>query len=144
MSKLLIDKLTETKEGLRLYQQERTIVEITELICRLMEEYGISRSDLAARLKKTKGYISQLLDGDANMTVRTVSDLLTALGFQLNATASPLNVEWGAFDSELLDPLISADQIQAQAECAYNMSWDTTPVDPGCEQQPLLLTLEAA
>ena len=80
MAETLSARLTRTKEGHRLYQQERSILNLTELICKLMEETGVSRSELARRLGKTKGYISQLLDGESNMTVRTISDVFTALG----------------------------------------------------------------
>lgn len=96
MSESLIEKLTKTTEGMRLYQQERAIEELTELICEIMQEQGVSRAELARRLGKTKGYITQLLDGRTNMTVRTVSDVLLAFGrtihFQngpLSATVSP-------------------------------------------------------
>lgn len=79
MAETLVDKLTRTEEGNRLYQQERTILEMTELICEVMQERSISRSGLAKRLSKSKGYITQLLDGEANMTLRTISDVFTAL-----------------------------------------------------------------
>src|SRR3974377_1125834 len=77
--KTLIEKLTATPEGMRLYQQERAIQEATDLICEIMEEDGVSRAELARRLGKTKGYITQLLDGRTNMTVRTLSDVLSVL-----------------------------------------------------------------
>ena len=92
----LTEKLTKTADGMRLYQQERAILEVTELVCQLMDEQDVSRSELATRLDRTKGYITQLLDGRANMTVRTISDVFTALDravhFQegpLRATVSP-------------------------------------------------------
>ena len=92
----LTEKLTKTDEGMRLYQQERAILEVTELLCQVMEEDDVSRAELARRLAKTKGYITQLLDGRANMTIRTISDVFTALEravhFQdgpLSATVSP-------------------------------------------------------
>ena len=96
MAETLTEKLTKTAEGMRLYQQERAILEVTELVCQLMDEQDVSRSELAKRLGRTKGYITQLLDGRANMTVRTISDVFTALDravhFQegpLRATVSP-------------------------------------------------------
>ncbi len=80
MSGGLIERLTGTPEGMRLYQQERAIQEVTDLICELMDEQNVSRAELAKRLGKTRGYITQLLDGRANMTVRTISDVFLALG----------------------------------------------------------------
>jgi transcriptional regulator with XRE-family HTH domain len=80
MAQTLTEKVTRTADGKRLFEQECAIMEITELICAMMEQEGVSRSELAKRIGKTKGYVSQLLDGSANMTVRTISDILGALG----------------------------------------------------------------
>ncbi len=63
-----------------LWNQEGAILDTTELICSLMKEAGVTRSELAARMGKTKGNISQMLSGDRNLTIRTVSDLMTYLG----------------------------------------------------------------
>ena len=90
VAETLTEKLTKTAEGMRLYQQERAILEVTELICQLMDEQDVSRSDLAKRLGRTKGYITQLLDGRANMTVRTISDVFTALDRSVHFQEGPL------------------------------------------------------
>lgn len=84
MSETLTDRLTETEDGMRLFQQERTILEVTELICETMDKQGVCRSDLAKRIGKSKGYITQLLDGRTNMTLRTMSDVFVALGSSLH------------------------------------------------------------
>ncbi len=96
MSGTLVERLTKTREGMRLYQQERAIQELTDLLCEVMDEEDVSRAELARRLGKTPSYITQLLDGRANMTIRTISDVLHALNrtvhFQdgpLSATVSP-------------------------------------------------------
>jgi transcriptional regulator with XRE-family HTH domain len=80
MSKTLSQEITTTEEGRRLLNQESAILEVTELICEHLEEENVSRRELADRLGKTKGYITQLLDGRANMTIRTIADVFTALG----------------------------------------------------------------
>lgn len=90
MSETLTEKLTKTKESMRLYQQERAILDVTELVCQVMDEQGVSRSALAKRIGKTKGYITQLLDGRANMTVRTISDVFTALDRAIHFQEGPL------------------------------------------------------
>ena len=92
MTKTLIEQLTRTPEGMRLYQQERAIQEATDLICEVMEEEGVSRAELARRLGKTKGYITQLLDGRTNMTVRTLSDVFGVLDRVVHFQDAPLAV----------------------------------------------------
>lgn len=79
MAKTLTEKLTKTAAGMRLYQQERSILEVTELICRVMDEQGVTRPELARRLGRTKRYIDRFLDGGTSMTVRKISDVFTAL-----------------------------------------------------------------
>lgn len=88
----LSDKLMQSREGRRLYGQERLILEVTELICEIMEAKGITRSELAGRLGKSKGWVSQLLDGGANMTLHTIADVFTALDTRLGLSHAPLHV----------------------------------------------------
>lgn len=99
-ARTLTDKLTSTSEGLRMYQQERTILAVTEMLCEIMEQQNVSRAELAARLGKTKGFISQVLDGTANMTMRTMSDILTELGHQMEPTAAPLSSKSASAENE--------------------------------------------
>ena len=80
MPKNLTDRLERSPKEKRLLEQERLILEVTELICGIMEEERISRSELAKRLQKSKGHVSQLLDGSRNMTLRTLAEILSALG----------------------------------------------------------------
>lgn len=77
-------KVRATEEGNRLYWQERTILDVTERILQIMAESNVSRSELARRLGKSKGYVTQLLNGTTNMTLRTVTDVFTVLGHAIN------------------------------------------------------------
>jgi len=90
MGETFVDKLTATPEGKRGFLQECAILEVTELICALMDQKNVSRAELAKRLSKSKGYITQLLDGRTNMTVRTISDVLWALDCSAQVSARPL------------------------------------------------------
>lgn len=80
----LTAQLNQTPEQVKLYQRERAKFEVAELVCEVMDRVGVSRSELAERLGTTKGYISQLLNGERNMTVGTLSDLFWALGRSLH------------------------------------------------------------
>lgn len=51
----------------------------TELICELMQKKNVSRADLAKRIGKSKAFITQVLHGTRNMTLRTLADLAGAL-----------------------------------------------------------------
>lgn len=101
MPETLTEKLTKTEEGMRLYQQERAVLEATELICQLMGEQDVNRTQLAQRLGTSKGYITQLLDGRRNMTIRTISDVF----YSLNRT---VHFQDGSLDATISEaPLLS-------------------------------------
>lgn len=69
-----------------LWNQDEAILDTTELICRLMKEQGVTRAELAKRLGTTKGNVTQMLDGSRNLTIRTVSDVLSHLGHKFKAS----------------------------------------------------------
>jgi transcriptional regulator with XRE-family HTH domain len=64
----------------RLVAQETLILDATEALIAQMEKQEVSRQELAARLGKSKGLVSQLLSGERNMTLRTLADLAYVLG----------------------------------------------------------------
>ncbi|HFI1903244.1 TPA: helix-turn-helix domain-containing protein [Enterobacter roggenkampii] len=68
-----------SEEHKRLYAAEELTFNVTEDILIQMEDRGVSKSDLAEKLGKTKAYISQLLSGSRNMTLRTLADICFAL-----------------------------------------------------------------
>lgn len=109
MSQTLTDQLTSTPEGMALFQQERLILEVTELICGLMDEQRVSRAELARRLKTSRAHVTQILDGGANMTLRTVADALTALGCSLHVSSAPLAPNSPARGPDLLTYSVPED-----------------------------------
>lgn len=75
---------------MRGFLQERAIENVTGLISELMDASGVSRSDLAARLGVSAGWVTQLLDGERNKTIRTVADVCAVLGHRIDFSASPI------------------------------------------------------
>lgn len=67
----------------RIYEQERLMTEITDTIYQQMEQQGRNQNFLATRMGRSKGFISQVLSGKRNMTLRTVSDLYWTLNLRL-------------------------------------------------------------
>jgi plasmid maintenance system antidote protein VapI len=77
----------------RFYCQEKLIFDITELISKLMAEKNINKTKLAELLSVGKSHVTQLLDGTSNMTLRTISDVFTALDAEIAVNASHLNLD---------------------------------------------------
>jgi len=75
----LITDFLSSPENRRLFEQERVIVDVTEMICKLMERANISRKDLAEKLGTSQANVTQMLNGARNMTLRTVSDVLFSM-----------------------------------------------------------------
>lgn len=69
----------QSEENAKLMAQELLITEVTEEIWEAMQEADVTKSNLAKRMGATKGYISQVLSGSRNMTLRTLSDICFAL-----------------------------------------------------------------
>ncbi|MCC5830872.1 MAG: helix-turn-helix transcriptional regulator [Phycisphaeraceae bacterium] len=92
-----VERFQKDAQANRLLAQEQTIVELTVEICRLMEQQGINRTELSRRLGRTKGQVSQMLGGGRNLTLRTLSDLLLALGRSLEPMTRPAGEPRGRY-----------------------------------------------
>jgi|ERR1039458_3851083 transcriptional regulator with XRE-family HTH domain len=115
----------------RLLAQERLILDATEAIVGLLEEEKVSRQELARRLGKSKGFVSQLLSGERNMTLRTLADLGYVLGrrFSLATYAGNEEHQLGeGVQSENLGDIKSTDQssrVNAPAEAVEESMHDS-------------------
>ncbi len=93
MARSVISDDMHDPEFRRLLAQEELILEVTEVLCGLLEEETISKKELADRLGKSKGFVSQLLNGGRNLTLRTVADILHVLGYKVFLTPQKLRHE---------------------------------------------------
>lgn len=73
-----IDVVIPDSDEQRAYAEERMIVLLTELIADLMEQAGVTRSELANRLGVNKSQVTRLLT-HGNMNLRTFARVLWAL-----------------------------------------------------------------
>ena len=48
------------------------MIEFTEMVCKFMEEQKMTRTDLAKKLDVSSAYITKLLRGNANVTLKTM------------------------------------------------------------------------
>ncbi|MCY4489222.1 MAG: helix-turn-helix transcriptional regulator [Deltaproteobacteria bacterium] len=73
----------------RLVRQEELILEVTEKLTLALDEAGITRTELADRLGRTPGYVSQVFGGGRNLTLRTVADIAAALSMRPTLYLAP-------------------------------------------------------
>lgn len=79
MAKDLFSAWVEDKENEKFFYQENFILEISELIQDELDSKNFTRKDLAEKLGRSKAYVSQILSGSRNLTLRTLSDICYAL-----------------------------------------------------------------
>lgn len=73
----------------RIIEEERLVLAASEQIGSLMDAVGVSRAELARRLGKSRGFVTQVLGGERNMTLRTLADLAFALDHRMSLSVSP-------------------------------------------------------
>jgi transcriptional regulator with XRE-family HTH domain len=56
------------------------MVTVADELDMIIDDLGVTATELADRLKKNKSQISRLLSGDHNMTLNTLSDVCSVLG----------------------------------------------------------------
>lgn len=66
-------------EHRRLLKQEEFLLDVANALAATLQNEGITKSELAKRLGKTKGFVSQILSGGRNLTLRTIADVADAL-----------------------------------------------------------------
>lgn len=72
----------------RLLREEELILDVTEVFSEMLEQERVSKTVLAQRLGKTKGFVSQILTGGRNLTLRTIADIADALGYRIRIVFS--------------------------------------------------------
>lgn len=65
--------------------QERAVRETIVLLVELMRKEGITQAELAKRLGHTEAWIINRFDGTVELTLRDVSDMMTAMGHEFSA-----------------------------------------------------------
>jgi len=71
------------------YQTELLLLDLTEQIIEQMEERGIKRSDLADRLGLSRPFVTRFLNGQPNLTFKTLVQVANALDLTVNVRLQP-------------------------------------------------------
>jgi transcriptional regulator with XRE-family HTH domain len=65
------------------------LLEVTEGIVKCMIEQGVRRTDLAERLGTSRAYVTKLLNGQENMTLKTLVRVANALEMKVDTKFVP-------------------------------------------------------
>lgn len=90
----LIEQLISTPGGRRDYQRERTLLEVTEAVCRVLDNNrGLTRAELARRMGTSRAKITRMLDGPDNLRLCQIADMLTVMDYELVCDVRPIPKE---------------------------------------------------
>jgi transcriptional regulator with XRE-family HTH domain len=81
----MLDKYRDDPE----FRLEELILDFTEKIAQKMEEKNISRAELARRLGVSRAFVTKLLNGNPNLTIKTMMSIADVLGCDLNIDIYP-------------------------------------------------------
>lgn len=82
-SDIIAQRLAKSENLKRLFALDVAMLSITSALIEEMQKQNVSRVDLAKRIGKSKGFVSQVLSGSRNMTVRTIAEIAVALGKEI-------------------------------------------------------------
>ena len=71
------------------FKLENLILDITEEVCRAMEEKGIGRAELAEKMGVSRAFISKLLNGTPNLTIKTLMKIAVVLDREMSVRMPP-------------------------------------------------------
>jgi plasmid maintenance system antidote protein VapI len=84
------EKILATEEGRAILFKEHAVAVVGELIANLLKDNNMKRTQLAEKMNVTRGRITQILDGDANITLETIARVLGCFGHILEVSSRPI------------------------------------------------------
>lgn len=97
------DELMSNPEFRKEMAIESLVAAAAEAIAVLMEAQSLNKAEVARRLGKSRAWVTQLLNGKANMTIRTLAEVTFVLGGEL--TIQPVQKQSGALRREQWRPI---------------------------------------
>lgn len=109
---------SQSTENDKLLAQEEFILSASESIWSALEDKGWTKADLARELGKSKSYVSQLLNGSRNMTLRTFAEIAYVMALHADIRLSTFSNDGNWENSGLIVntgfcPEISTDYMPA-------------------------------
>lgn len=103
MSDFIERWIAESEDNAKVLAEERLIVEVAESIWAVLEKKKLNKADLANLLEKERSDITQLLDGNRNMTLRTLADIAFALNSHVKVWIDDGNnaLEWQDINAQV-------------------------------------------
>lgn len=110
-------------ENRRLLRTEELILEVTEALIAAMAQQKLTKSQLAARLGKSPAFVTQILNGGRNLTLRTIAEVADALRVEIHVAVVPVK-------AGILNPLLAERPQVVYVDFPRNEAWTTVDRQP--------------
>ncbi len=107
---LIESLLSQSKDGKRELARQHLIVDTTQKIWAVMDAADVSKADLAKILETSKSNVTQLLNGQRNMTLASLADICAALQVEPEVTLRDIR------PSRRFDVFVQMEQMKVHGE----------------------------
>lgn len=87
-----LDSILNDPAARRRYAQNSLIVDTAVTLNKALDAADVSQRELAQRLGRSEGFVSQVLSGGGNLTLRTLADFAYGLDCAIDLALRPLDV----------------------------------------------------
>jgi transcriptional regulator with XRE-family HTH domain len=91
-------------------------------ICNAMQEREINNAELARRMGTSRSFVSRILSGSHNLTIKTLAKALAVCGFEVAFERKPLQWGWAGEIPAQLEVSVSDEQASAGGAGAYDLA----------------------
>jgi transcriptional regulator with XRE-family HTH domain len=74
--------------------EEAALALAQSVIQNAIDESGVSRAEVARRMERNRSFVSRMLSGSHNLTVKTMARSLAACGFEVRFERVPIASNW--------------------------------------------------
>ena len=95
-SKTWLEKQKQKNPALaRQIEEEMLLQSIGDLFSDVMIQHGLNKAELAKRLRTSRAYVTQILSGDRNLSLRSLAKLAYAMGLRVHVKLEPVTQPQG-------------------------------------------------
>lgn len=87
-----LESLQNNSEARRRYAQNSLILDTAVALSQALEAADVTQRELAGRLARSEGFVSQVLGGGGNLTLRTLADFAYGIDCAVSLALRPLDV----------------------------------------------------
>ena len=108
--------------------EESALAQAQSTIQNAIRRRGISRAEVARRMNRNRSFVSRILSGNHNLTIKTLARSLAVCGFEVRLQATKLEWNW------VEDPPASPQKKEVEPAHAGStmLRSDLSIVEPAC------------